>query len=119
MDIDALMKSLGPMQEAMRKAEGERAAATFTGSAGGAAVTVQLKGDLTIGAGRIAPAAAAAASGDASMLEDLVAAALNDATRQYRQRFGATPEEQIQKLLGGSGMGAMMGPLMGLLGRRP
>jgi DNA-binding YbaB/EbfC family protein len=119
MDLESLMKTLGPMQEAMQKAEGERKSAAFTGSAGGGAVTVTLRGDLTINKVTIAPAAAAAASTDASMLEDLVAAALNDATRQYRQRFGTTAEEQIQKLLGNSGMGSLMGPLMGMLGKRP
>jgi DNA-binding protein YbaB len=119
MDMEALMKSLGPMQEAMRKSAAERTSSSFSGSAGGGAVTVTLRGDLTISAVKIAPAAAAAASGDAGMLEDLIAAAGNDALRQYRQRFGATPEEQVQKLLGTSGMGAMLGPLMSMMGRRP
>ncbi len=118
MDLDALSRSLGPLQEAMRKAEGERASAALVGSAGGGAVQVTLKGDLTVTRVVIAPAAAASCAGDASLLEDLVAAATNDALRQYRNRFGASPEEQVQRVLGAGGMGSLLGPLMASLGRR-
>src|SRR4051812_12394165 len=119
MDMDSLMRSLGPVQESLKKADAERASTTIEGSAGGGAVTIALKGDLTVTRVTIAPAAAAAAQADASMLEDLVAAAVSDALRQYQQRFGGSPDEQIQKMLSGSGMGAMLGPLMGLMGRKP
>jgi len=113
MDMSNLLSSLGPIQEMLQKAGGERAQTTFSGSAGGGAVTILLKGDLTVAKVTIAPAAAAASKDDASMLEDLITAALSDGLRQYAQRYGATPEEQIQKLLGASNLGAMMGPLMG------
>ena len=119
MDLENLMKSLGPVQESMKKADAERAGTTIDGSAGGGAVTVSLKGDLTITRLVIAPAAAAASQGDVAMLEDLVLAAVNDALRQYKARFGASPDEQVQKMLGGSGLGAMMGPLINSLGRKP
>jgi DNA-binding YbaB/EbfC family protein len=119
MDLESLMRSLGPVQESLKKADAERQATMLEGSAGGGAVKVSLKGDLTIAKLVIAPAAAAAAQGDASMLEDLVMAAVNDALRQYRSRFGASPDEQVQKMLGAGGLGAMMGPLMGALGRKP
>jgi DNA-binding protein YbaB len=119
MDIDHLMNSFGPLQEAMKKADAERASAQITGSAGGGAVTILLKGDLSVSKVTIAPAAAVAAASDASLLEDLVAAAVGDALRQYRSRFGSSPDEQVQKMLGGSGLAGMMGPLMGMLGRKP
>ena len=119
MDMDSLMRSLGPVQESLKKADAERAATTIEGTAGGGAVRIALKGDLTVTRVTIAPAAATAAQGDASMLEDLIAAAITDALRQYKLRFGASPDEQIQKMLGASGMGGMMGPLMGLLNRKP
>jgi DNA-binding YbaB/EbfC family protein len=119
MDMESLMRSLGPVQESLKKADAERAGATIEGSAGGGAVKIALKGDLTVTRVTIAPAAAAAVQGDASMLEDLVAAAVGDALRQYKERFGASPDEQIQKMLGAGGMGAMLGPLMGLMGRKP
>jgi DNA-binding YbaB/EbfC family protein len=119
MDLDALMKNLGPLQESLKKADAERAATTLEGSAGGGAVKVSLRGDLTVTRVVLAPAAAAASAGDASMLEDLFLAACNDALRQYRERFGASPDDQVQKMLGSSGLGAMMGPLMSSLGRKP
>jgi nucleoid-associated protein EbfC len=119
MDLDALMKNLGPVQESLKKADAERATTAFEGTSGGGAVKVTLKGDLTVSAVTLAPAAAAAASGDVGMLEDLFAAACNDALRKYRERFGASPDEQVQKMLGASGLGAMMGPLMQTLGRKP
>jgi hypothetical protein len=117
MDLDALMRGLGPLQDTMKKSEAERATVVFEGTAGGGAVKARLKGDLTVAGIAIAPAAAAAAGGDVGMLEDLVAAALNDALRQYKARYGASPDEQIQKMLGGSDLGALMGPLMRGLGK--
>ncbi|MBA3708602.1 MAG: YbaB/EbfC family nucleoid-associated protein [Planctomycetes bacterium] len=119
MDLDDLMKNLGPLQESLKKADADRGGTVLEGTAGGGAVKIGLKGDLTITRVVIAPAAAAAAGGDVSMLEDLVQAACNDALRQYRERFGSSPDEQVQKMLGGSGLGAMMGPLMTSLGRKP
>lgn len=118
MDIDQLSSSLGPLQDAMKKGDAQRASAVLVGSAGGGAVQVTLKGDLTVSQVVIAPAAAASCATHAAMLEDLVAAATNDALRQYRQRFGASPEEQMQKLFAGGGMASMLGPLMASLGRR-
>ncbi len=117
MDLDSLMRGLGPLQDTMKKSEAERASVTFEGSAGGGAVKVKLKGDLTVGGIAIAPAAATAAGGDVGMLEDLVMAACNDALRQYKSRYGASPDEQIQKMLGGADLSALMGPLMRGLGK--
>jgi hypothetical protein len=118
MDLEALTRTLGPMQEAMRKSDAERTAATLIGSAGGGAVQVTLKGDLTVTKVVVAPAAAASCASDPSLLEDLVGAAVNDALRQYRNRFGASPEEQMQRLMGGGGGASLLGPLMASLGRR-
>lgn len=112
LDPSALFQMLGPIQESLKKANAERASAVFDGTAGGGAVKVRLKGDLTIASVTIAPAAA----GDVAMVEDLVAAATNDALRQLKNRFGATPEEQLTKALGGAG--GMLGPLLGGLGKR-
>jgi hypothetical protein len=117
MDLDSLMRGLGPIQDTMKKAEAERAAAQFDGKAGGGAVAVRLKGDLTVGKVTIAPAAAQAAVGDPGMLEDLVQVAMNDALRQYVVRFGGSPDEQVQKLMSGSDLASLMGPLMRGLGR--
>jgi DNA-binding YbaB/EbfC family protein len=117
MDLDSLMRGLGPIQDTMKKAEQERADANFEGKASGGAVVVRLKGNLTVTHVTIAPAAAAAATGDASMLEDLVLVAVNDALKQYIARFGSSPDEQIQKLMGGSDLASLMGPLMRGMGK--
>lgn len=120
MDINALMGALGPMQQALNDAGAERGKERLQGQAGGGAVRITITGDLKVGGVTIAPAAAAAAVDDASMLEDLIQVALQDALQQYGDRFGRTPDEQIQKLMsdGGGDMMAMLGPLLGGLGGR-
>ncbi len=117
MDLDALMRGLGPLKESLNKADAERATQVFDGSSGGGAVKVRLKGSLAIERVVIAPAAAAAAGGDVSMLEDLVAAAFDDALRQYKAKYGATVDEQMQKMMAGQDLMGLMGPLMGGLKR--
>ena len=109
MDLDALMKGMGPIKEALAKAQEERMHTVLEGSAGGGAVRVRIGGDLVVKAVELAPAAAVAAEGDAGMIEDLIQAAIEDALRKYREQFGTTPEEQIQKALGSTGLGAMFG----------
>jgi len=114
MDIEALAKGFAPLQENLRKTQAKRASESVEGTAGGGAVKVRLRGDLTVAGVSIAPAAA----GDAPMLEDLVSAALNDALRQHKARYGATVEEQFNKVLAGADLSSLMGPLMGMLGGR-
>ena len=96
MDLDALTRSLGPLQDTMQKASADRAGSVFIGSAGGGAVKITLSGNLTVSKVQIAPAATGGLASDPGMVEDLIQAATDDALRQYRMRFGATPEEQIQ-----------------------
>lgn len=117
MDLDALMRGLGPLKQSLNKADAERATKAFEGTSGGGAVKVRLLGSLKIDRVVIAPAAAAAAGGDVSMLEDLVAAAVDDALRQYKTAYGATADEQMQKLMAGQDLMGLMGPLMGGLKR--
>jgi DNA-binding protein YbaB len=121
MDMDQLLRGLGPVQDsmkaAMKKTDAERAAQVFEGSAGGGAVKVRITGALGVERVTIAPAAATAAGGDVAMLEDLVQAAIADALRQHRQKYGATAEEQMQKLSAGQDLAGMLGPLLGKLGR--
>jgi DNA-binding protein YbaB len=95
MDLSALARNLGPVQDAMRSAQAERETAVLVGKAGGGAVTISLTGMLTVKEVRLAKGAAA---GDESLLEDLIAAALSDALRQHRERYGATPDEQMQRV---------------------
>jgi len=115
MDLAGLQRALGPMQEAMAKADAERAATVIEGRAGGGAVAIRITGALQVQGVRLLPAVA---QGDAAMIEDLVAAALSDAFRQYRERFGATPAEQLGHAFHGADMGAMLAMLGGLGGKK-
>jgi hypothetical protein len=45
------------------------------------------------------------------MLEDLVAAAVGDALRQYRARYGVTSEEQMKRTMAGQDLGSLLGGL--------
>jgi len=115
MDLDRLMQQFGPIKERIAQAEEERRAARMEGSAGGGAINVVLSGDLRIESVRLAPACAAAVADDPSMLEDLIAVAVNDALARYRERFGSSPEEQLQKSMGDD-LGSLFGPMMGGFG---
>jgi nucleoid-associated protein EbfC len=108
MDLDALLKATGPVTDSLKQTDADRASSIFEGRAGGGAVTVKVNGLLAVQKVTIAPAAAVAADGDVGMLEDLVAAAITDALRLYRQRYGATAEEQMQKLMAGADLGSLM-----------
>ena len=110
MDLAGLGAALGPLQGAMQRAASERTATVLEGRSGGGVVTIRLGGDLTVKGLAIAPAAL----GDRAMLEDLVAAAVNDALRQHRERFGATPEDQLARVFKSLDPAAMLGMLGGL-----
>jgi DNA-binding YbaB/EbfC family protein len=110
MDLAGLGKALGPLQESMRKAASERTTTVLEGRSGGGIVSIRIAGDLTVKGIAIAPAAL----GDRAMLEDLVAAAVNDALRQHRERFGATPEDQLARVFKSLDPATMMGMLGGL-----
>lgn len=116
MDLSALLGATGPLRAAMSKAEADQAQTIVEGSAGGGAVRLRLRGDLTVERLTIAPAAVSAVADDPSMLEDLVAAALNDGLANWRRRFGGSTEERLQKLMAGADLGALSG-LLGGLGR--
>jgi DNA-binding YbaB/EbfC family protein len=67
---------------------------------GGGAVTVRMNGKREVLKLTIAPAAAAAAAGDITMLEDLIAAAINEAGR----KAAAAVESASSAALGGLGL---------------
>jgi DNA-binding protein YbaB len=112
-DLGALARSLGPIQEAMRKAQAERETTVIEGRSGGGAVSIRITGALTVQGVKLAPGTA---QGDAGMLEDLVSAALADALRQHRERYGASPDEQMARIFKALDPAAMMG-MMGGFGR--
>jgi len=116
MDLNAILQAMGPLKERMADAQRQRAEERFEGSAGGGAVRVVLRGDLAVDDVTIAPAAATGIEGDASMLEDLIAAAIGDAVRRIHERYGKTPDEQVARLLDGVDVNDLLGGLGGAFG---
>lgn len=77
-NIAQLMQQAQKMQENLQKAQEELAKLEVTGGAGGGMVSVTLSGTKECRKVRIDPALLS----DAEMLEDLVAAAFNDASNK-------------------------------------
>jgi len=95
MDLNAIMQQAREMQEKMAKIQESLAAKIITGSAGGGMVSVKAtgKGDIlsiSIEEELIAPA-------EKEMLQDLIAAATNDAIRKSRE----LAKQEMGSLTGG------------------
>jgi len=88
-NIAQLMQQAQKMQENMQRAQEELARLEVTGNAGGGLVTVTISGRMECRRVRIDPGAAS----DLEMLEDLVAAAFNDAVNKVnaasQEKMGA------------------------------
>lgn len=88
-NIAQLMQQAQKMQENMQRAQEELARLEVTGNAGGGLVAVTLSGRMECRKLRIDPSAAS----DLEMLEDLVAAAFNDAVNKVnaasQEKMGA------------------------------
>lgn len=85
MDFSQLGNMLQQAQSLKQDMDERLAAQSFEGSAGGGAVTAAVNGKKELTRIAIAPAAAAAASGDITMLEDLIIAAVNEAGRKANE----------------------------------
>ena len=81
--IGNLMKQAQRMQEDLKRAQDEIAAQEVTGEAGAGLVKVTMNGRHDVKAVKIAPELL---QDDVTMLEDLLAAAVNDAVRKV-ERF--------------------------------
>jgi len=91
-----MLRQVQQMQDRMAKAQAELETETVTASAGGGAVTVVMTGGQKLVSVRIDPAAA----GDPEMLQDLVVAAVNEATEQSKQMAAA----KMQSITAGLGL---------------
>jgi len=89
-----IMKQAQRMQEDMARAQAEIAAMEITGEAGGGMVKVTMLGNRDVKSVKIDPALL---SDDITMLEDLTAAAVNDATRKVE----AISKEKLSSLTAG------------------
>jgi len=99
-----LMKQAQAMQDNLKKAQAELANIEVSGQAGSGLVKVQMTCKYDVKRVEIDPSLF---SDDKEMLEDLVAAAFNDAVRNAE----ATSEEKLGKITAGMpGMGGMKLP---------
>lgn len=103
--LGGLMKQAQQMQEQMKKAQEEMAAMEVTGSAGGGMVEVVLTGRHEVRSIHIDESVI---KDDPEMLEDLIAAAFNDAVRKVEE----VTQEKFSGMAGG--LGGMMPPGMKL-----
>jgi DNA-binding YbaB/EbfC family protein len=96
-NMQQLMKQAQQMQQQMQQAQEELAATEVTGSAGGGLVTATVLGSGELTALSIDPKAVDA--DDVETLQDLIVAAVRDATRQV----GELAAEKMGPLAGGLG----------------
>ncbi len=95
--LGGLMKQAQKMQENMQKAQEELANMEVTGQAGGGMVSVVMTGRHDVRRVSIDPSLM---SEDKEMLEDLLAAAVNDAVRQIEK----TTQERMSSMTAGMGL---------------
>ncbi len=100
-----MMKQAQKMQADLAKAQAELASETVEASVGGGAVKVVMRGDMTVESVRIEPSAVD--PDDVGMLEDLIAAAFNEAARQA-QELQARKMQAVTGPLGGLGIPGLM-----------
>jgi DNA-binding YbaB/EbfC family protein len=92
-----LMKQANQMQAKMKKTQEELAKREYEGTAGGGAVTANVNGEYFVVSIKIQDDVMK--SGDAEMLQDLIKAAINDATQKAKK----TSQEEMGKITGGLG----------------
>jgi DNA-binding YbaB/EbfC family protein len=98
-DLNELMKKAAEMQEKMQKAHEELANAEVNGESGGGLVKVTMTGRHDVRRVTIDPSLM---SEDKEILEDLLAAAVNDAVRKIE----VTSKDQMGGMMSGMGMPA-------------
>ncbi|MGH9054799.1 MAG: YbaB/EbfC family nucleoid-associated protein [Acidimicrobiales bacterium] len=102
-DLSALLSQLGQMQQNLQAAQQSAASTVVEGSAGGGAVKVRVSGDLDFQQVTIDPSVVDPE--DIDMLQDLVLAAVRDATEQAQSLAASA--------LGGIDLGGGFGSLLG------
>jgi DNA-binding YbaB/EbfC family protein len=93
-NLGNLMKEAQKMQQRMQEAQQQLSQLVVTGEAGGAMVTVKMNGRHEITEVKIKPSLM---EDDVEMLQDLVAAAVNDAVRKIEK----ASKEKISQLTAG------------------
>lgn len=97
-DLGGLLRQAQQLQERLSAAQEEAAARTVEGSAGGGMVTAVVNGKLEVVRVKIEPSLLE--KPDVEMLQDLVAAAVNEGIRAAQRMLG----EEMARLTGGLGI---------------
>jgi DNA-binding YbaB/EbfC family protein len=111
MDMDKIKEMMGQAQQMQQQMEQTMAQIQVEGSAGGGAITVRMNGKKQVLAVQVDPSAAAVGTGpgdstaDLEMLQDLIAAAVNDAGRRVDEAL----QGKLSGMLGGMEWMRMLG----------
>ena len=111
MDMEKIKEMMGQAQQMQQQVEQTMAQLQVEGSAGGGAITVRMNGKKQVLAVQVDPSAAAVGTGpgdntaDLEMLQDLIAAAVNDASRRVDEAL----QGKLSGMLGGMEWMRMLG----------
>lgn len=111
MDFDKIKEMMGQAQQMQQQVEQTMAQTQVEGSAGGGAITVRMNGQKHVLQVHVDPSVASVASGsgeaasDIEMLQDLIAAAVNDASRRVDEAL----QGKLSGMLGGADWMRMLG----------
>ena len=94
-NMAGILKQAQAMQEQMAKLQEQAASKTVSGTAGGGSITVTANGAMQVVNVTIDPEVIK--GGDVDMIQDLVAAATNDALRKAKELM----EQEMKALTGG------------------
>lgn len=96
-----LMKQANQMQMKMKKVQEEMALKEYEGSSGGGAVKIKMTGEHKVTGLTIGPDIFK--SGDVEMLQDMIAAAVNEAVTAAK----TASQKEMEKITGGMGIPGM------------
>ena len=102
-DLSKMQDMLAQAQQMQSQMDERLATITVEADAGGGAVTARMNGKKELLKLTIAPSAASAAAGDITMLEDLIVAAINAASRKADD----AQQSSAAGMLGGLGLPGM------------
>jgi DNA-binding YbaB/EbfC family protein len=109
MDFDKIKEMMGQAQQMQQQMEQTMSQTQVEGSAGGGAITVRMNGQKHVLNVHVDPSAATVDAGentsDLEMLQDLIAAAVNDASRRVDEAL----QGKLSGMLGGMEWMRMLG----------
>src|ERR1700722_11940344 len=100
-DLGKMQEVLGQAREMQAEMEQKLAATTVEAETGGGMVHVRMNGKKEVLRLKIEPTALGASSGDIELLEDLIAAAINEAGRRADEAMKSSVAGMLGSLPGG------------------